>query len=77
MRTTRTFVLRILVDTEDPSPLRGTVRSIADDEEQTFADERALREVLQEMCRARARGPSGRPSPGHGGAEMPPQGDGQ
>ena len=76
MRTTRTFVLRILVDTEDPSPLRGTVRSIADDEEQTFADERALREILREMCRAQAWAPSKHPSPGHGGAVTQAPGDG-
>ncbi len=52
MRTIQTFVLRLLVDTEDPRALRGAVRCVSDDEEQTFADAQSLLALLRGMCQA-------------------------
>jgi hypothetical protein len=46
MRTIRTFVIRLLVDTDEPSELRGTVRCIAGTEERPFADAASLLALL-------------------------------
>jgi len=55
VRTVETFVLRMLIDTEEPNALRGAVRTVANDEEHPFADERALLALLRQMCLAKLR----------------------
>ncbi len=52
MRTIQTFVLRLLADTEEPQALRGAVRCVSNDEEQTFADAQSLLALLHGMCQA-------------------------
>jgi hypothetical protein len=49
MRTIETYILRLLLDTEEPHTLRGAIRAVADDEEQTFADGQALLALLRRM----------------------------
>jgi hypothetical protein len=49
MRTTLTFVLRLLVDTDDPQALRGALRAVGGAEEHTFADGQALLAQLRQM----------------------------
>ena len=51
MRTTLTFVLRLLVDTDDPQVLRGMIRTVGCTEEHAFADEQALLALRQMMER--------------------------
>jgi hypothetical protein len=48
MRTTLTFVLRLLVDTDDPQALRGMIRTVGS-AEHTFADEQTLLALLRQM----------------------------
>jgi hypothetical protein len=52
MHTTRTFILRLLVDSEDARGLRGALRSVAEDEEHPFSDQESLVALLQGMARA-------------------------
>ncbi len=49
MRTIRTFVLRLMADTEEPEQLRGSVRSVSNDAEYPFTDAQALLTVLVEL----------------------------
>jgi hypothetical protein len=49
MRTTRTFILRLLADTDDPQALRGMLRTVGGAEEHTFADGQALLALLRQM----------------------------
>jgi hypothetical protein len=49
MRTIRTYILRLLVDTDEPHTMRGVIHAVADDEEQTFADGQALLTWLRRM----------------------------
>ena len=49
MRTIQTFVLRLLVNTEEPQALRGAVRCVSDNEERTFADAQSLLALLRGM----------------------------
>ena len=49
MRTIRTFILRLLEDTDDPQALRGMIRAIAGAEEHTFADGPTLLALLLQM----------------------------
>ncbi|MGQ9583787.1 MAG: hypothetical protein ACUVXG_00125 [Anaerolineae bacterium] len=55
MRTVETFILRLLIDTDDPHALRGALRAVADDEERPFAGERALVALLLQACLAKQR----------------------
>ena len=50
MRLTQTIILRILIDSETPEELRGTLRSISSDQEHTFANEQSLLECLRQIC---------------------------
>jgi len=59
MRTTLTFVLRLLVDTDDPQALRGMIRTVGSAEEHAFADEQALLALLRQVMRRVAE--AGRP----------------
>ena len=53
MRIIRTFILRLLVDADEPQVLRGAVRCVADeDEEHPFTDEQALLTLLRRLGRA-------------------------
>ena len=47
MRTIQSFILRLLVDAEQPDTLRGVVRCVSDDTEQSFTDEAMLIVVLR------------------------------
>lgn len=42
MRITQTYILRLLVDPEQPCELRGVLQCVADNSEYTFADAEAL-----------------------------------
>ena len=62
MRTIQTFVLRLLVDADEPHQLRGALRSVATDEENAFADAQDLVNLLRRLVRqpAKARSKTGR-----------------
>ncbi len=49
MRTTQSFMLRLLVDDDEPATLRGVIRSIADADERAFGDAQELIAVLRQM----------------------------
>lgn len=49
MRTVRTFILRLLVDEDDPQALRGALRAVSQGQEYPFADERAFLDLLYRM----------------------------
>ena len=51
MRTTLTFVLRLLVDPDDPQALRGTIRVVGGIEEYAFADGQTLLALLRQMTK--------------------------
>ena len=42
MRTIQSFILRLLVDADQPKALHGVLRCVSDDTEQSFADETVL-----------------------------------
>ncbi|MCX7902715.1 MAG: hypothetical protein N2483_10650 [Burkholderiaceae bacterium] len=42
MRTMRAFILRLLLDSDDPTVLRGALRAVDAPEEHTFADAERL-----------------------------------
>ncbi|MEW5988069.1 MAG: hypothetical protein AB1791_15660 [Chloroflexota bacterium] len=46
MRTTQTYVLRLLVDRDEPAALRGVIRCVATGEELSFTDEQSLLTTL-------------------------------
>ena len=48
MRTTRTFILRLLVDSEEPARIRGALRPVAHDEELAFSEEQSLLSLIRE-----------------------------
>ena len=48
MRTIQSFILRLLVDADQPAALHGVLRCVNDDTEQAFADEAALVELLRQ-----------------------------
>lgn len=50
MRTTQTFILHLLTDTDDPQALRGTLRLVASDEEATFTDGLSLLALLRRVA---------------------------
>jgi hypothetical protein len=47
VRTTQIFVLRLLVDADQPDLLHGVLRRVADDTEQSFTDEAMLIAALR------------------------------
>lgn len=49
MRTTLTFVLYLLVDTDEPKGLRGTLRPIVNAADYPFSDEQGLLNLLYQM----------------------------
>jgi len=49
MRRIQTFILRLLLDTDDPHVLRGALRSVADDEDHPFASAQSLVNLLHEL----------------------------
>ncbi len=51
MRTTRTLILRLLVDADEPNVLRGVLRPVSETDEHPFADEEALLVLLRQMTR--------------------------
>lgn len=51
MRTRYTFILRIFMDTQEPAALRGTLQLVSQDRAVSFADERMLLDLLQQMLR--------------------------
>ncbi len=52
MRTTQAFVLRLLVDSDEPQALRGTLHVVASGEEAPFTDAAALLALLRRMASA-------------------------
>ena len=50
MRKIQTFILRLLMDTEESQALRGAVRFVSNAEEHTFADGQSLLALLRRMC---------------------------
>jgi hypothetical protein len=57
MHTIRVFVLRLLVDSERPHRLQGTLRSVPDGETCSFVDEYALLALLRQMADRTTLGP--------------------
>jgi hypothetical protein len=49
MRTMQTFVLRLLVDSNEPQTLRGVIRSVASGEEHAFTAEQDLLAYLRDL----------------------------
>lgn len=49
MRAIRTFVLRLLIDSDDPQTLRGVIHAVASGEQQPFADGPALLALLAHL----------------------------
>ena len=49
MRITLTFILRLLVDTDNPQALRGVIRAVSGAEEHTFANWQSLLVLLRQM----------------------------
>jgi hypothetical protein len=49
MRTVQTFILRLLVDEDDPHALRGALRAISQAQEYPFADEQSFLNLLHHM----------------------------
>ncbi len=47
MRTTVTYILRLLVDDDEPGSLRGILKSIAGNEELSFTDAASLMDLLR------------------------------
>lgn len=54
MRTARTFILRLLLDSDDPTALRGALRAVDAAEEHTFADAGRLLALLRAEATATA-----------------------
>lgn len=52
LRTTQTFVLRLLVDTDELEALRGVLHAVASGEEAPFTDATALLALLRQMMSA-------------------------
>ncbi|MBN1954532.1 MAG: hypothetical protein JW900_05710 [Anaerolineae bacterium] len=52
MRTTQAFVLRLLVDSDEPWALRGVLQAVASGEEAPFTDEPTLLALLRRMMSA-------------------------
>lgn len=52
MRKIQTFILRLLLNPDEPQALRGAIRAAADDEEHTFTDGQSLLDLLYRMSRA-------------------------
>ncbi len=48
MRTIQSFILRLLVDADQPLTLRGVLRCVNDDTDHPFADETALIALLRQ-----------------------------
>ena len=55
MRTIQSFILRLLVDADQPEALHGVLRCVNDDTEQAFADETALVDLLRQWVNRSAR----------------------
>jgi hypothetical protein len=49
MRTIRTFILRLLVDSDEPEALRGALQPVPEGETQPFAGDQALLILLRRM----------------------------
>jgi len=60
MRATHTFVLRLLVDSDDPQAMRSLIRAVGGAEELTFADGQALLALRQMVGRVADTGRSER-----------------
>lgn len=48
MRTIQSFILRLLIDADQPAVLRGVLRCVSDDTDHPFADETALIALLRQ-----------------------------
>jgi hypothetical protein len=47
MRTIQSFILRLLVDADQPDALHGSLRCVSDGTEQSFTDEKMLIALLR------------------------------
>ncbi len=80
MRILKTFVLRLLIDSETPTTLRGAIRAIANDEEYTFTDGQTLLALLQQIGQAALRKeahPGPQEAAPDGAAACPPEWEGE
>jgi len=50
LRVIRTFILRLLVDPDEPETLRGDLRPLPEGEAQPFPDEQALLALLRRLA---------------------------
>ena len=56
MRTIHTFILRLMVDTDDPRTLRGSIQAIEEDTTHIFTNASSLLALLRKMLAAAAQG---------------------
>ncbi len=54
----RIFILRLLIDPDEPGALRGSLQPVPEGEAQPFADEQALLAALRKVVRLPAEGPA-------------------
>lgn len=60
MRTIQTIILRLLIDTDRPLALRGTLNAVSENQMYQFTDEQSLLALLHHL------GSSGRKTAGNG-----------
>jgi len=51
VRTTKTFILRLLINSDDPGTLRGAVQQMPEGQVRQFTDGQALLASLQQLAR--------------------------
>jgi hypothetical protein len=51
MRVIKTCILKLLVNTDEPQSLRGTLRSVESGDERAFKDGQTLLAILEEIRR--------------------------
>jgi hypothetical protein len=52
MRSTVTYILRLLVDTDDPQTLRGSIVSVLEGKPRSFSDRQSLLDLLSAIARS-------------------------
>jgi hypothetical protein len=63
VRTVRTFILRLLVDPDEPEALRGALQPVPEGETQPFVGEQALLVLLRRMVLSAEETPTGIEAP--------------
>jgi hypothetical protein len=58
VRTIQTFVLRLLVDMNEPQQLRGSLHSVADNADHPFANAQVLLDLLRQIMQLESQIPT-------------------